>query len=918
MTFFEPIAITGIGCLYPGAEDKERFWRRLLDGSPRFSRFPASRRPRMRAAAQARLSALEGAFFNDEDAPDVQRFRIPPAYRTAVSRMTTTLLQAAADCVRDAGHDERSLPRDEVDVICGVCFGFDSTLANALKIEGVRLAHRASAAAPDPAALFEAARDRLRDHFGCTSHDRVGEMASSIAARIAGLFSLRGRLQAIENADATGFAALETACLALAAGRCRAALVATGQRMENALMPLALVEKGWRIDLDAGGAAQGETRSTPLGEGATALLLERLTDARRDGRPAYAVIRGLGASSAQAPGGFRYAGDSEAKGAALREACAQAGVAPEALDYLDGVLPPVDAEWEAASRAWTGADGRRRGASVATLGHSFANAALAAVAAASLALRCEVTPPLPGGRAEPWPRPADHPRHAGVGGVSVTGLNWHIVLSDAGPENAGREEDAATPPRRAARSGTNGATHPDDDPIAIVGMGGAFGPWRGRDAFGRALLESGDAVTPLSEAALPRGPFYDGDAPRALTSYAEFGAELGERTFDLSGHRIFPTRAATLDIAQKLALHVAAEALADYGVENRRDRIGRTAVIVASNLSLERERLLARSLHAAELDIALADVLSPAGAEAEPCETISHLTLDGCLPSGAAALISQCFDLRAATSAVEAACASTLAALYNAVLGLRLRRYDLAVAGGVELPANARDMTLCAAQLMLSRDRIAPFCEGADGFSPGDGAAMFVLKRLSDARRDGDVVFAAITGAGASSDAGSMTAPDPDGQELAMRRAFAQAGYPPATVHYVEAHGTGTRLGDLAEITSLARVYGGPGRTEPLRIGSVKSNIGHAFAAAGGAGLLKTLLALRGGAIPPTILRRGLNPDLPLADIPAVIADRAEPWPSGATPRRAAVNAMGTGGVNYHLLLEAQDAAPPPFATQPG
>ena len=920
MTEREPIAVVGIGSLFPGVAGPESFWRSLTGADPRFAPFPADRVWRTDPAVRRRLEAWHGSFFK-ELRFDLQRFRIPPAYAKAVPQTTLMLLQVAQECVRDAGCDDKPLPRDDVDVVVGTCFGFDSTLANALKVEGVQFAHLMAQAEGAPSgAVFESACERLKERFGVSSHDRVGEMASSMPARIASFLGLRGRIQAIENADATGFSVVEAAVCSLAGGQCRAVIAATGQRFENALVPLALERKGFS-GAPEGHPFSGAPVGVPVGEGAIALLLMRLGDAERDGRRIYSVIRGLSASRRDAAEPFKYVTDPDARRKVVAEACAEAGVAASGQAYIDCVLPGMAQEADALRQVLedqdpvSGGDVTCFGSSVACFGHTFANSILTALAATSLAVHHATLPPLArakgqslalpeerlaDGAPRPWPAAAGG-RIAGLSGSSLTGMNWHIVLSDpAAPLGARRDRRPSSASSGVGAAGRNAAAHV---PIAVVGMGGAFGPSASRDAFWRDLHDGRDGVQPLNDALLPRSPYFS-PMPKALSTYAQFGAALGSHDFSLSGYKLFPKRAAALDTAQKLMLQVAAEALADYGFRSDREPTGKAAIIVASSLALGRERVLACRLHHEELRLALGSALDAvAGPPGQ--DGVDHLTLDGCLASATAALISSAFGLQAATMAVEAACASSLAALHHAVLALRQHRYDFILAGGVELPVNIRDLVLCSSQMMLSRERIAPFAEGADGFSPGDGAGMFVLKRLDDAVRDGDTVHACITGIGGSSDANSMTAPDADGQVLAMRRAFEQAGYAPATVQYVEAHGTGTKIGDLVEISSLGRVYGENGRS-PLRIGSVKSNFGHTFAAAGSAGLLKTLLAMRHGVLPKTLMRRQINPELPLASVPAEIVVETQPWDAVGGIRRAAVNSMGTGGINYHLLLEAR------------
>ncbi|MCA9537835.1 MAG: polyketide synthase [Myxococcales bacterium] len=180
--------------------------------------------------------------------------------------------------------------------------------------------------------------------------------------------------------------------------------------------------------------------------------------------------------------------------------------------------------------------------------------------------------------------------------------------------------------------------------------------------------------------------------------------------------------------------------------------------------------------------------------------------------------------------------------------------------------------------------------------------------RLEDARRDGDKVYAVIRGIGAACDARSLIAPDVEGQALAIRRAFAEVPYAPSTVDFVETHGTGTTLGDQIEVLSLALTYGDERRATPLVLGSVKSMIGHTFAAAGAAGLLKTVLALGARVLPPNVAFDPLNPHLALPQVPARVLGTPELWPQSSHPRRAGVSAFGTGGINYHVLIEEPEA----------
>ena len=207
----------------------------------------------------------------------------------------------------------------------------------------------------------------------------------------------------------------------------------------------------------------------------------------------------------------------------------------------------------------------------------------------------------------------------------------------------------------------------------------------------------------------------------------------------------------------------------------------------------------------------------------------------------------------------------------------------------------------------LSPTGSRPFAEGADGFVMGEGAAIFVLKRLADAERDGDNIYAVIRAFGGSSDGKGkgITAPNPAGQKLAIERAWKKAGLSPSTVSLVEGHGTSTRVGDVVEVESLTEVLSSfhlP--TGSVALGSVKSNIGHLKGAAGAAGLLKTALALRDKVLPPSAQCERPNPDIDFAHSPLRVNTELTPWNSRDGVRRACLSAFGFGGTNFHAVLE--------------
>ncbi len=235
---------------------------------------------------------------------------------------------------------------------------------------------------------------------------------------------------------------------------------------------------------------------------------------------------------------------------------------------------------------------------------------------------------------------------------------------------------------------------------------------------------------------------------------------------------------------------------------------------------------------------------------------------------------------------------------------------DVAIAGGIDAIQNPFAF-LCFAktQALSPTGRCRPFDAEADGIAISEGFATVVMKRLADAERDGDRIYAVIRGVGGASDGRdrSLTAPRPEGQMRALRRAYAQAGYAPSTVGLIEAHGTGTVAGDKAEIEALSRFFAEYGaERQATAVGSVKSMIGHTKAAAGVAGLIKVALALHHGVLPPTLGVTQPNPKANFAETPLYVNTEARPWPRhpDGRPRRAGVSAFGFGGTDFHVALE--------------
>ncbi len=406
--------------------------------------------------------------------------------------------------------------------------------------------------------------------------------------------------------------------------------------------------------------------------------------------------------------------------------------------------------------------------------------------------------------------------------------------------------------------------------------------------------------------------------------YTTRGGFLPEVDFSPAEFGLPPSTVSATDTAQLLALVVAKRVLAE-ATGGRYETMDRSRVSVLLGVASATE-LVAHMSGRLQIPVVSAAMRAAGVPEADAARVRAALeecyvpwqegTFPGMLGNVVAGRIANRFDLGGTNAVLDAACAGSLAAVDMAIHELSSNRADLVITGGVDT-LNDILMFMCFAQTgALSRSGdCRPFSKDADGTMLGEGIGLFALRRLVDAERDGDAIYAVIRAVGSSSDgrATSIYAPLAAGQVRALERAYARAAVSPATIGLIEAHGTGTIAGDATEVEALCGVYDAAGaRPKQTAIGSVKSQIGHTKAAAGAAGLAKATLALHHKVLPPTLKVTDPLPALAEDTCPFYVSTELRPWVHGAShPRRAAVSALGFGGTNFHLVLEAYEGPAP-------
>ncbi len=444
--------------------------------------------------------------------------------------------------------------------------------------------------------------------------------------------------------------------------------------------------------------------------------------------------------------------------------------------------------------------------------------------------------------------------------------------------------------------------------VAIIGMACVFPDAPDRRAYWANILAGKNSITEVPRERWDSDVYYDPNSQGGERSKSKWGGFIPAIPFDPLSFGIPPKSIVAIEPVQLLALEVAKRALDDAGYADRAFPRERTSVIFGAEAGTD----LSAAYGFRALYPQYAGPIPPALDEHLP--VLTEDSFPGVLANVIAGRIANRLDLGGVNYTVDAACAASLAAVELAVKELTSGTSDMVLCGGADLHNSINDYLLFSSVHALSpTGACRTFDADADGIVLGEGIACVVLKRLADAERDGDRIYAVIKGIAGGSDGRSLglTAPRKEGQMRALDRAYRAAGFSPAEVGLVEAHGTGTIVGDRTELATLTEVFAGAG-AEPgtVALGSVKSQIGHTKCAAGMAGLIKMALALHHRVLPPTLHIKRTNAAYDPGTSPFTFSDVPRPWPGES--RKAAVSAFGFGGTNFHAVLAAYDGADAP------
>ena len=920
-----PIAVVGLGGLFPQAPDLDTFQRNIQTRVDASRAVPSGRWVLDPQDAYDPVLAIDKVY--STHACFVEDFTFDPAGLQLDAdslRGLDPLYEMVLHVGRQAFHDVHAaatLDRRRIGVtLAAIALPTDGASAITREVSG--RAFEQALLGPETPGVAVPGKGALAAPLNA----HVTARPASLLARALGL---GGGSCTLDAACASSLCAVKLACDELGAGRTDAMLAGGVSRPESLYTQMGFSQL--RALSPSGVCRPFDARADGLvvGEGAGIVVLKRLDDARRDGDTIYGVIRGIGLSNDVA--GSLLAADSEGQLRAMREAYRQAGWAPEEVDLIEchGTGTPLgDAvELESLHALWQDSQwspGQCAIGSVkSNIGHLLTAAGAAGLIKTLLAMRDKQLPPSANCEAartgtdpgqspfhlqtetQPWERrDARTPRRAALSAFGFGGINAHLLVEEAADVEGVRTETwTARPDSRDAAA-----------PVAIVGMDAHFGRLASLQAFQEAVLRGDSALAPPGET---RWRGCDEIARAAWGDRRPPGAYIDAASVDVGAFRLPPNEIPETLPQQLLMLQSVSRALRDADVRPHEAAL-RTGVIIGMGLDFNttnfhhRWALLAEARRwvqsqGLELDDQQFDEWVAALREASgPALTPGRVL--GALGNIVASRIAREFAFGGPSFAISAEEASGIRALGVGLQALRQHDMDAVVVGAVDLPGDVRAMLAThAVRPFSSRGEVRPFDEAADGTLIGEGAATLVLKRLPDAVAAGNRIYAVIRGLGFAG--GTAPVPDRETYQCALERAYADAHVAPGRVSYLETHGSGHPAEDRVEAEALSAFFGpgdGPGDEPACAIGSAKPTIGHTGAAAGLASVVKTAICLYQEIVPP--LRGFRQPSAPdpwstgLFHMPirphAWLRDRAD------GPRCAGVSVMTSDGGCAHVVME--------------
>ncbi|MCK9522068.1 MAG: acyltransferase domain-containing protein [Proteobacteria bacterium] len=932
------IAVIGMGGVFPGALNVEKYWENIVNGNVFIKDMPETLwrlknfyNPEKGDPAKSYTMAgsfIEGFQF------DPLKYKMPPANMRGIDPTQLMAITAVEEALKDAGIPFRDPSLTEGITVIGASGvdGFAHSAAFLKRHTFLKYMKPVLDAHGVDSDTWQRLYDEMtaeldeRGHIWNASIAAVGAIPSSVSNRIAQLFGIRGMNMTVDGACASSFVAIDTACQALMSGDARVAVAGGADLGVNPPIYIGFC----RVDgLSASGRScpfDATADGLVIGEGVGMVVLKRLEDALEDGDNIRAVIRGIGSSSDGA-GQAIYNPSIEGRALALRNALQNAQTTSDEVQFIEAHATSTivgDAnEYDAISMVY----GKRNvpnpirlGSVKYQIGHLKAAAGVAGLIKTVLAMEHEQYPHMPLYRSltpgatmvtdaltvpqtmEPWVPNADGKRVAAVTASGFGGVNYHLIVEQG---------DAYEKPQPRPQK---------DRRMAIVGVSMRVAGADNKEKFWDNITRGVDTFTAVTDPAKFGWEMCFDTGPESEMINTYVVSEVPDYDPNLLKHKIFPTAASQIAPTQLLGLDTADRLLEEYGFEYRTPKnIGVSLGALHDDYfpTIFYPMLVDEYIDAVrctDVSKSISEAALQEGFEAarrgltDNYPPVTEHTLPGWMMNVTAGRIANKLNLQGPNFTVDTACSSGLAAMLPASYQLMYGNVDLMITGGLNRQFSDTFTSGVCALGAVGKTEARPFDAAGKGYLLGEGAVFYLFKRYADAVRDGDEIFGVVHAVGGSSEADSrsMVAPTRVAMERAIANALRQTDIQPEQIGVADTHGSANELSDILEAESLASMLRPAGsQATPVQITAIKSHIGHLYGGSGAASALSTLLSLRHRVVPGIRKLETVRPKI--QEIAAQVAPRKGTQPLPDDCAAGGVNSLGLGGANYFAIVTGGD-----------
>ena len=927
------IAIIGMGCVFPEANSTEEYWTNILSGNEYVKDMPEHLWPMKQFWSAERMAhksvTIKGSFLKDFDFNPIE-YGIPPKNLEGVDRAQLVAIEAVRQALSDAGIKPKSAELENAVTVIGAS-GVDEFAHVALYLNRLKFFKKfgsqlkaAGLSESEQEALFEEFSQALKDrgHNFHPSVTSIGAIVSSLSNRIAQVFGVKGFNMSVDGACASSFVALNTACHALMAGDAKIAVAGGVDLGINPAIYIGFSRLGGLSPNGASNPFDNNANGLVIGEGGGVVILKRLEDAVADGDEIKAVIRGIGTTSDGA-GQAIYNPSVEQRSIALKKAFKSADIDSAKIQFLEAHATSTvvgDAnEYDAISTAYGDREASNPlylGTVKHQIGHLKAAAGMAGLIKTVLAMNAGKIPHMPRFRkltelatkqndalivnneVLDWAPREDGSRYAAVTASGFGGVNYHTVLEQA-PKYKLRKRPV----------------HERD--MAIVGIvnryPGAANPqdfWNNL-LSGKENFQNVDADKLGWEENIATGPVNERIGTRKI-------ALIDDYDINYLRLKITPNSISQTSPAQLLSVEMSDRLLSDYGYELKAHKNIGVSIgsmhddnyatisypLTADEYGAAMRQSPTFSRHADKLEGRLQETIEQVVADGPPH---TEATLPGWMSNVNSGIVANRLNCNGPNFTVDTACSSGLASMVPAMYQLMFSDVDAMIAGGLNRHTTNVFATAVDRLGAIAVDTAKPFDKDGMGFLAGEGGALYLLKRLKDAKADKDKIYGIIHNVAGSSEykSKSMIAPTEDALRFAIEEGMKNVSIKPEEIGVVDTHGSANRLSDICEVGAIAKALRPGTGAPPVHVTAVKSHVGHSYGGSGAAGILSVLGTLNGRQVPGIRHLDNYRPEI------EGLLDKARPQKGTAPLEKefisGGVTSLGLGGANFFVVLSAGD-----------